>query len=75
MELSEIHHCKLTDQVTIKTTQSSKAITAKALGVLAHDAEGRPTHIVLDRLVFNDTELTGQWQANGCFVTELVRRN
>jgi hypothetical protein len=75
MEITEIHHCKLTDQVTIKTTQSSKAITATALGILKQDAEGRPIHIVLDRLVFDDIELKGMWQAKGCFVTELVRHH
>lgn len=76
MQIMSVHHCAETHQVTVLTTKSSTAITAKCLGVLAKDGAGNPTHLVLDRLLFCAAEqekLTGLWSANGCFVTELSR--
>jgi hypothetical protein len=76
MQITTVHHCKETQQVTVQTSNSSTAITARCLGVLATDSGGNPTHLVLDRLLFSGGEndkLTGVWSAKGCYVTELVK--
>lgn len=78
MQITSVHHCTDTQQITIRTTNSSTAITAQCLGVLAKDSSGKATHLVLDRLLFSAEEkvkLCGHWSVSGCYVTELIKNH
>lgn len=61
--------------VLVEVSTSSNKLQAQSLAV-EHDEQGKPIKLVLDRLLFNQSDLNRlndcKWSAAGSFVTELT---
>lgn len=61
--------------VLVEVSTSSNKLQAQSLAV-EHDDQGKPIKLILDRLLFSQSDLNrlsgSKWIASGTFVTELV---
>lgn len=61
--------------VLVEVSTSSNKLQAQSLAV-EQDEQGKPIKLVLDRLLFNQSDLNrlnnSKWSAAGSFVTELT---